>query len=191
MKTSRPAYSGMTAIELLLVIAIASILATIALPHFNTLIETHQARQLQWRWTGLLKSARQQAISRQQWVTVCPVLGNECVTDLNQPWHAFFDDDNDHKYTDPADVFAVMSVPEKALLVMYSGVAILPYFRYRASGLSGNLRSLSVCPTGQLDSLAFHMSSTHLGRIRFFKDTDGDGIVDRQYQGKQQNIVCA
>lgn len=191
MTSPHYASSGLTAIELMLVVAIVGLLTTVAMPHFSSLIETNQSRQLQWRWAGLLKTARQQAISKQRWVTVCPVSGNECVSDLNQPWHAFFDDNNENRYTDTAEVFAELPIPQKTRLVMYKGVATLPYFRYRASGLSGNLRSLTVCPTGEADSLAFHMSSTHLGRLRFFDDTDSDGIVDRRYQGKQQNVVCS
>lgn len=191
MHTPHPASSGLTAVELLLVIAILGILSAMALPSFKSLVDAHQSQQLQWRWAGLLKSARQQAISRQRWVTVCPVVGNECVVDLNKPWHAFFDDKNEKKYTEPSEVFAVLAIPAESRLVMYKGIATLPYFRYRASGLSGNLRSLTVCPTGEADSLAFHMSSTHLGRVRFFEDTDGDNIVDRYYQGSQQNIVCS
>lgn len=191
MKPNYSTLSGVTAIELLLAVAIMSIVTTIALPHFSTMVEAHRGKQLQWRWAGLLRAARQQAISRQRWVTVCPVVAGRCVSDLNQPWHAFFDDDNNQFYNDPADLFAELNIPPQTRLVMYKGIATLPYFRYRASGLSGNLRSLTVCPTGEPDHLAFHLSSTHLGRLRFFNDTDGDGIVDRRYQGTQQNIVCS
>lgn len=190
MKNIPSCHKGVTAIELLLVVVIIGIITTIALPQFSLMIESHKSKNLQWRWAGLLKTARQQAVTRQRWVTVCPVVANQCVADLNRPWRAFFDDTNSKGYADPNDMFAELNVPVKTKLVMYKGIATLPYFRFRASGLSGNLRSLTVCPTGRLDHLSFHLSTTHLGRLRFFDDTDGDGIVDRYYQGKQQNIAC-
>ncbi|MEX0624497.1 MAG: GspH/FimT family pseudopilin [Saccharospirillum sp.] len=182
--------TGITAIELLLAIAITAVLASMAVPGFSALLEAHQSRTQQWRWAGILKTARHQAITRQRWVTLCPVKDTQCDTDLTRPWVAFFDDNRANAIASTTDIIAQMAIPEGTRLVMYRGVATLPYFRYRASGLSGNLRSLTVCPNGKADALSFHFSSTHLGHTRFFDDTNGDGLVDRIYQGTRQNIVC-
>jgi type IV fimbrial biogenesis protein FimT len=182
--------SGMTLLELVVTTSIIAIVASIALPSFQSMIRNHNARTQQWEWASLLKTARGAAINQRQWVTVCPVENNKCTTNLNKPWVAFYDNDRSNQIASPQAIVKELLIPSNSTLKMYKGNTTLPYFRYRASGLSGNLRSLTVCPDPARTSANFHFTSTHLGHIRFVEDTNNDGIVDRMYQGKQQNVSC-
>lgn len=185
-----PKVTGATLLELVVTTSIIGIAVSIALPSFQNMMHRHNAKTQQWEWSSLLKSARSAAVSQRKWVTVCPIEDNQCTTNLNNPWVAFFDSSRNNQINSSQDIIKHLAVPEGTSLKMYKGMTTLPYFRYRASGLSGNLRSLTVCPEGTETSNTFHFTSTHLGHIRFVKDSDGDGIVDRLYQGKQQNVTC-
>lgn len=183
--------SGITLIELLVVLTIIGIVAGIAAPSLSSLMLDHRARQMQWQWRGFLGQARSAAISQQRWASVCPVQADQCTSDLTRPWIAFHDDNLNNRLDAPDETVIARLQPDgNVRFVMYRGNATLAYFRYRPSGLSGNLRGFTVCPDGTANHRAFHLTSTLLGRIRFARDTDGDGLVDRRYQGKQQNVTC-
>ncbi|WP_028670543.1 GspH/FimT family pseudopilin [Saccharospirillum impatiens] len=181
---------GATLLELVITTSILGISASIALPAFQTMIDRHSAKAQQWEWVSLLKTARSAAVSQRQWVTVCPMANDQCTGDLNNPWIAFFDSTRSNRIVTPQAIIKQLNIPDSTRLKMYKGNTTLPYFRYRASGLSGNLRSLTVCPEGTETSNTFHFTSTHLGHIRFVKDSDKDGLVDRMYQGRRQNVTC-
>lgn len=181
---------GITLIEILVIIAIIAILATVSLPSLADFISRHKARQQQWQWQGFLTHARHSSITNRRWVTVCPMKDAQCVEDESLSWVAFFDDNTNGRLDSASEHIQVeLSIPTGTKVIMYKGIAKLPYFRYRPIGLSGNLRGLTVCPEGN-PSLAFHITSTHLGRISFKHDTNGDGIADRIYRGKRQNVTC-
>lgn len=187
----RLASGGMTLIELMISIGLIAIVASIATPSFHTLLLDHRAQQQQLEWRGFLGAARVASVTDNQWVTVCPIDNNRCVTDTGKTWAAFHDNNRNAILDAPDErIIRHLEPGENASLVMYKGITKLPYFRYRPTGASGNLRSLTVCPDGTLNERTFHLTSTHLGRVRFSRDTDKDGIVDRRYQGKQQNVTC-
>ncbi|MFJ3263602.1 GspH/FimT family pseudopilin [Pseudomonas sp. NPDC086581] len=69
---SRPSESaGFTLIELMVVVAIAAILATIAIPSFRTLMLNNQITSQTNMVIGLLQSARSEAITQRSIVRVC------------------------------------------------------------------------------------------------------------------------
>lgn len=185
-----PGCHGFTAVELMIVIAILAISLSLAIPSFTELRLNALARQQQMQWLGFLSAARAAAVKQQTWVTVCPAVNDQCTTDLNTTWYAFYDQERSLSIQDQSQIVSMLTIPEPTRLLMYKGNTTLPYFRYRAMGTSGNLRSLTVCPDGIANERAFHLTSTHLGHIRFLEDTTGDGIVDRLHKGKRVNVHC-
>ncbi|WP_259759272.1 GspH/FimT family pseudopilin [Pseudomonas sp. GCEP-101] len=69
---SRPRESaGFTLVELMVVVAVAAILATIAIPSFRTLMLNNQISSQTNMVIGLLQSARSEAITQRSIVRVC------------------------------------------------------------------------------------------------------------------------
>lgn len=72
MKSSRSSVSGFTLVEILIVIAIAGILATIAIPSFKGLMERQRVNNASFELFSVLSLARNEAIKRSCDVTVTP-----------------------------------------------------------------------------------------------------------------------
>jgi type IV fimbrial biogenesis protein FimT len=64
--------NGFTLIELMVVIGILAIVASIGIPGFSTLIQNHKMTSQTNGMLGVLQLARSEAVTRRQRVTVCP-----------------------------------------------------------------------------------------------------------------------
>ncbi|NQD91971.1 prepilin-type N-terminal cleavage/methylation domain-containing protein, partial [Pseudomonas sp. CrR25] len=64
--------NGFTLIELMVVIVIVAILASIGVPSFRTLIQNNNLTSQTNGLLGLLQLARSEAVTQRQQVTVCP-----------------------------------------------------------------------------------------------------------------------
>lgn len=91
-KTTRQA--GFTLIELMVVIVIAAILMTIAVPSFQNLIMRSNVDGLQARLSSAISTARTEAASRNTVVTICARGDDVCTDDgWNDGWLIFEDRD--------------------------------------------------------------------------------------------------
>lgn len=96
---SRQIQTGVTMIELLIVLSIAAILAAMAAPSFNDFIANTRLTSTMSQLTGDLNRARSEAIKRNQRVLVCirNSTGTDCGTGTNwqSGWLVCYDPDKD------------------------------------------------------------------------------------------------
>lgn len=91
-RLSYPSSSGFTLIELLVTISIAVILATVAIPSFQSFYRDNRLGSQSNDLIASLNLAKSEAIRRGVWVTVCPAASaTACGTsgDWNQGWIVF------------------------------------------------------------------------------------------------------
>jgi len=87
---------GLTAIEMMVVIAIVGILATIAFPAYQGLVQNFRTRTLATDLRSTLSLARSEAIKRSQTVTICPTANADftacgSANDWQNGWIVFID----------------------------------------------------------------------------------------------------
>lgn len=99
---------GITAIEMMVTIIIVSVLAAIAFPSYQDLMQNYRARTLSTEFSSTLAYVRSEAIKRGQTVTICSTGNNNFTTcgaaaDWQNGWIVFVDPNSDGIIANNAD----------------------------------------------------------------------------------------
>lgn len=170
---------GLTLVELIITLAIASILLTLAIPNFRSLIRETAITTTVNRMVAHLHLARSESVKRQQRSILCPSRdGKQCLDDYQ--WHygfILFTDLNRNGAIDDDDpVLRVHQADNSGIRIITSTGR--RQLTYRPDGTStGSNATFSFCDTEEIARpRAIIVSNT--GRPRLSKNrSDGSKIV--------------
>lgn len=91
MKDYKKRISAFTLVELMVTLAVATILITVAAPSFNSFYENSRSNSAIRNIQQSLQLARSQAVSYGSTVTVCPLRDGACGTDWQNGFSVFID----------------------------------------------------------------------------------------------------
>ncbi len=189
--------SGMTLIELIIVVAIVGIIASLSAPNFGSLMKNSQLKTTYNTFTGVISTARAEAVSRGVSITVCVSKDQtSCSTEASDNWSdgyiAFLDRDRDG-IRDGSD-----TPPEEILVYeppASGGITI-------KSATDDYTNSITIAPRGRLTSegtfvfcsgtdattaKALNLWVTGLGRLATDSADDTDTIVEG---ADTNNVSC-
>ncbi len=159
---------GLTLLELLIGLAIATILLTIAIPSFNDMLNRNHVASSVNGFISSLHFARSEAVSREMWVTLCPSRdGASCVPDYtswNKGYIVFVNKDKDRDrdagesilavYQDVSDQVTVQTSSDHRNVITYrpSGRAwgYNTTVRFCLPESSSHNRTIIIATTGRL-----------------------------------------
>jgi type IV fimbrial biogenesis protein FimT len=156
---------GFTLLELLITLAVAGILVTVAIPDFAAMIRYNRAVTAVNSLVRALNFARYSAISRDRYVTLCrSENGRDCSNDANweDGWLIFVNLDRDSPaHVDPGEpVLHVQGPLPTGAHVLSNRTA----FTFRPRGTRSTNGTLLYCSTADTHDQALIISVT--GRIR-------------------------
>lgn len=143
-----PLSQGFTLIELMVCLALVTLLAVIAVPSLSTPLERHQAIAAEHALIHHLQLARMAAVTRRKPAVLCPSLdGHHCSgrSDWSIGWLVFLDRDGKRTPMNPADIVRSDTHPtsSKLRLVSTRGRSSI---RYLPDGRStGSNLTISIC----------------------------------------------
>lgn len=185
----RPGEGGFTLVELLMVLVVGVILLTIGAPAFNDTVKNNRLVASLNALSGMLGSARAEAIAQRATVTVCGSSdGESCDGEWAQGWISFLDGDNDGTAdADDTVLRQANAVPGTISVALVGDDATVSYDSqgFARTGANSTFR---LCDNrGDTHGRALLVSST--GRVSVATDTDAtpDGIVD---DADGDNIDC-
>lgn len=172
---------GFTLVELMIAIAVLTILVTIAAPSFRTTIQNNRITTQLNDFVSSLQLARSEAVKRAQPVSLCISSDSASCTGANwgQGWIVFLDIDGDGAL-DVGDGDSVLNIG-----VQLSGNNTLTGSANVASSIRFNTRGFSPVTNGILivcdergNSNAKGILLSTTGRITRTPDSDADGIEE-------------
>jgi len=168
MRAATPRTRGFTLTELLVMLAIIAVLATLAAPGFGTLIGRSQVRAARDVLTTSLNQARIAAVNRGGHVVACPSPGGgRCghTTDWHPGWILFDDLDHDRSRSADEPLLAVAQVRTAGLAIVASSGRLAIDYRPDGSA-SGTNVTLTICDRHSGANGASTVVVSPSGRIR-------------------------
>lgn len=178
-------------IELIVTMAIAAIVLSIAIPSYQTYVQNNRKTTSINALATALQLARSTAISRRVPVTVCRSSdGANCLSgagsgDWTQGWMVFTDPNNNNTLDGGETVLRVHgALPGGATLIGNNNVVNQISFSSQglARGSNGTITHCDARGAGNASALVISVG----GQVRQAVDTDSDGIVDVQ----GVNVLC-
>jgi type IV fimbrial biogenesis protein FimT len=173
---------GFSLVELAVVLAIAAMLTSVALPDLRQMIRSHRLKAAVGDLFGAIDLARSQAIARGRKVLLVPADG--ATLDWSDGWLVFVDEDGDRRPGVAEEVIMRHGAPGEGIVVgaAFSSQQGRPYLAYNSMGRSCSDTSSLAARWGTL-SLAMGEQSRRikinmLGRARICDPArDGPGCA--------------
>ncbi|TDQ50350.1 GspH/FimT family pseudopilin [Permianibacter aggregans] len=178
------AQKGFTLVELMIVIAIAGITLGLGYPSMKNLIIKSRVNGYAHTLLSTVHSARQTAIMRNEYITVCASAnGSSCDTDWSKG-HLIFIDQNGNRELDIEDTrLNYINGINDADNVKWQSFKIAKTLQFLPTGITNHQNgTFTVCGLGKV-KYAKAVIITKTGRPRVSQDSNDDG-VDEGASGK-------
>lgn len=177
---------GFTLIELMITIAVAAIVMTVAIPSLSYFTVKLRIDNEMSQLRRLVLSARSNAVSLEENTIICPLSNTgECTADWNNEITAFADIDNNGEYTAAADTILKIKretgYDDTLTYAGQSSIAFAPTGR-----LSTNESTFIYCPKAE-NKLARALVLFPSGRSYLTSDEDDNGRDNLRNAG---DVVC-
>jgi len=163
---------GFTLIELMVTIAIASIVATIGIPSFNSTITSSRLTTRTNDFVAALHFARSEAVKRNQNVVV-----NKTGAQWQDGWQVFVDVDNSNAFNAGDEQLKVYGALSNAFTLNDEGDG---YISYNSTGATGAETQFILCAKATPEAYTSKLIVINaVGRNSIADDTDSDGIPNQ------------
>ena len=171
---------GFTFIELLVTLAVASILGASIFPSLSAIVAQERSTVLTNNLAGALAYARSEAVTKNTEVVTCQSMNSrECHRSgsWQNGWIIFVDNNKNRQREPEEKMLRVYSAAENGTQAIFNGAANIDhYMRYKPSGRAYPNGSFHICNPNIGIGKALIM--TQSGRLRLSKiDTDGNPIT--------------
>ena len=177
-----------TLIELIFMIAIASILLGIALPSFNDFIDKRKVDANLTSLAQTLQLSRTTAVTINERVTLCPVNQSlNCSSDWSTGYISFIDRDGNRNFDNEDTLLYQNFIKDPKVRISWRAFGHRRSLQYRETGITNHQNgSFELC---YADDQKKHRALfiTKAGRLRYSKDTNGDGYHENSRGGA---ITC-
>lgn len=172
------ALSGFTLLELLVALGIIGILSSLTLPALSTLVKKNRADSIQSLLRSAINTTRVTAISDNSIAVLCPVDAGSCGSDWNRGFMIFTDRNNDRILDEEETLIEYHQLHRPGFEISWRASAGRNFLRFSPAGIAREFGRFTLCHQSRDMSLARSMVVNRHGRLRIFRDNNGDGIAE-------------
>jgi type IV fimbrial biogenesis protein FimT len=181
---------GFTLLELLIVVLLLSVLASISLPDFKQLVEQRRAEATIKRLAQAIEFARISAVSNNVLTTLCRSSdGRNCSGGWQDGVLIFSDRNGDRKINQGDSVVRYITFPDSNGTIRWRAFQNRQYLQITSQGFTryqnGNF---TYCPDNKNPEFARQLIINTSARVRYAVDSDGDGIRE---DSRGRPIACS
>jgi len=170
--------SGFTLLELLVTLGIVGVLSSITLPALSSLVKKNRADSIQSLLRSAIYTTRATAISDNSITVLCPVDTGNCGRDWNRGFMIFTDSNNDRVLDEDETLIEYQQLNKPGFDISWRASAGRDFLRYSPTGIAREFGRFTLCHQSSDPSFARSIIVNRHGRLRLFRDSDGDGIVE-------------
>lgn len=174
--------AGFTIVDLMITLAIAAILASLAAPSFTDIIKNSRLATQYNELLTHITLARSEAVKRGTDIKILNNNGTGSGT-WDAGWKVYEDKDKDNTVDSGEEIRVSNSIPA-TLSVRFSNKGQITY---RPNGLGITAGTFTICDD-RTNKEAKALIINRTGRIRVATDSNGDNIVDKGYGAS--NVSC-
>ncbi len=157
---------GFTLIELIVSLAVLSIIMAAGVPKFSDMLEEYYADIALYDLRSVFQKSRILALNNSQEVIACPLKGNQCSDDWTLPIAAF-NDQNKNLKLDPEELLYFKISNEVNHGVWYKKRVKANYIKFTAQGYAfSSATTFLYCPDSGNNNTAKQLVINFQGRIR-------------------------
>lgn len=182
--TKHHGIKGLTLLELLMALAIVSILLTVVAPAATDIVRKSKITAEINQLSAIIRYARTHAIITNNTVTICPSINHSvCQPSWTSPLIVFIDTNNNFIRDDNEAIITAKQGSHEQHKIKGPQKPI----RFYETGTNASPSSLILCPIDNDNNYARAIIVSLQGRTRVSKDSNNDGIHERT---KGNNINC-
>ena len=180
---------GFTLIELMVVISIIAILASLAAPSFAGMIKRQKVSGEANVLFSLIYFSRSEAIKRNSIVTICKSEdASQCGGTWSEGWIVFQDNDKDGN-RDAGETLISSGTIGNDYQLKWTAFGSNNYIRFTQNGLTlAQNGTFKLCPHDNDAKYARAVVISKTARVRIPKDTNGDGFYE---DASGDNLTCS
>ncbi|MDO6424688.1 GspH/FimT family protein [Saccharophagus degradans] len=168
---------GFTLLDLLIALAILSLLINLATPNLTSSLEKSKSKSLTVNIRSAIALARTKAITTEQTVSICGLQNNNECTKNQFTQIAIFVDKNKNGRIDEAENVLLLNDLQYTGQITLGASLGRKYIRFKKDGSAQQAGSFTYCNPNH-PTYSSRVTISMMGRLYTAKDLDNDGIVE-------------